>query len=89
MNIIIGWIYLFSFITHNRQTGVEGQVKMNNAKVSEKKYRSQCCYILQEDNLYPTFTVQETMMLSASLKISGISLEEKEQIVSVILFLLL
>lgn len=59
---------------------------MNNAKVSEKKYRSQCCYILQEDNLYPTFTVQETMMLSASLKISGISSEEKKQIVSVILF---
>lgn len=59
---------------------------MNNAKVSEKKYRRQCCYILQEDNLYPTFTVQETMMLSASLKISGISSEEKKQIVSVILF---
>lgn len=57
---------------------------MNNAKVSDTKYRRQCCYILQDDNLYPTFTVQETMMLAASLKISGISLVEKEQIVSVI-----
>ncbi len=57
---------------------------MNNANVSDKKYRSQCCYILQDDNLYPTFTVQETMMLSASLKIRGISSEEKKQIVSVI-----
>lgn len=57
---------------------------MNNAKVSDRKYRSQCCYILQEDNLYSTFTVEETMMLSASLKISGISSEEKKQIVSVI-----
>lgn len=61
---------------------------MNNAKVSDKKYRNQCCYILQEDNLYPTFTVEETMMLSASLKISGISVEEKKQIVSEISFFL-
>lgn len=66
----------------SRQTGVSGQVKMNNVSVSDKKYRRQCCYILQEDNLYPTFTVQETMILSASLKISGISTEEKKQIVS-------
>lgn len=74
------------FLSQNRQTGVVGQVKMNNAKVSEKSYRNHCCYILQEDNLYSTFTVQETMMLSASLKISGIGLEEKKQIVSVNIF---
>lgn len=56
---------------------------MNNAKLGGKRYRKQCSYILQEDNLYGTFNVQETMMLVASLKIAGVSLEEKEQIVSV------
>lgn len=57
-------------------------MNMNNAKLGGKRYRKQCSYILQEDNLYSTFNVQETMMLVASLKIAGISLEEKEQIVS-------
>ena len=55
---------------------------MNNAKVTDKEYRNQCSYILQEDNLYPTFSVQETMMLAASLKVRGISSEEKQQMVS-------
>lgn len=56
---------------------------MRNAKSDGKQqYRKQCSYILQDDNLYPTFNVQETMMLAASLKIAGISLEEKELIVS-------
>lgn len=74
--------FCFYSILSIRQTGVVGQVKMNNVNVSDKKYRRQCSYILQDDNLYPTFTVQETMILSASLKISGISAEEKKQIVS-------
>ncbi|KAJ6643142.1 ATP-binding cassette subfamily G member 4 [Pseudolycoriella hygida] len=76
---------LLNILTGFIQTGVVGEVKMNNAKVSDKKYRNQCCYILQDDNLYPTFTVEETMMLSASLKISGISLDEKKQIVNNVL----
>ncbi|XP_037046684.1 ATP-binding cassette sub-family G member 1 [Bradysia coprophila] len=76
---------LLNILTGFIQTGVCGQVKMNNVNVSDKKYRRQCCYILQEDNLYPTFTVQETMILSASLKISGISTEEKKQIVDNVL----
>lgn len=55
---------------------------MNNAKLGGKKYSKQCSYILQEDHLYATFNVQETMMLAASLKIAGVSLEEKELIVN-------
>lgn len=58
---------------------------MNNAKLGGKKYRKLCSYILQDDNLYPTFTVQETMMLAASLKISGVSIEEKELMVRIIM----
>lgn len=30
-----------------------------------------CSYILQDDNLYPFFTVNETMMIAANLKISN------------------
>lgn len=70
--------------TNFRKTGVKGDVCMNNAKLGGKKYRKLCSYILQDDNLYPTFTVQETMMLAASLKIAGVSIEEKELMVNII-----
>lgn len=49
--------------------------------LADKKCKKLCSYILQDDNLYANFTVQETMMLAASLKIAGISFEEKELMV--------
>lgn len=58
-----------------------GEINIHQRQPGGKKYRKACSYILQDDNLYPTFNVQETMMMAASLKIAGVSQEEKEIIV--------
>lgn len=49
--------------------------KLNNRKI--------CSYILQDDNLFPNFTVQENMIMAARLKISkqGLSDENKNELV--------
>lgn len=57
---------------------------MNEIKLGSSKYSRKCSYILQDDNLYPAFTVYETMLLAANLKIAGISTGEKKIIVSAI-----
>jgi ABC-type multidrug transport system ATPase subunit len=36
-------------------------------------------YILQDDNLYPFFTVNETMLIATNLKISSRSMSQKEK----------
>lgn len=38
---------------------------------------------MQDDNLYPHFTVYETMVLAANLKIANMSNDEKNLIVSI------
>lgn len=38
-----------------------------------------CSYILQDDNLYPFFTVNETMMIAANLKISSRCMSPNEK----------
>lgn len=55
---------------------------MNDVKLGHPKYSKKCSYILQDDNLYPAFTVLETMQLAANLKIAGMSVDEKNLIVS-------
>lgn len=56
---------------------------MNNVKLGHPKYSKKCSYILQDDNLYPHFTVHETMVLAANLKIADMSTDEKNVIVSI------
>lgn len=55
---------------------------MNDIKLGDPKYSKKCSYILQDDNLYPFFTVHESMMLAANLKIADMSTDEKNLIVS-------
>lgn len=55
---------------------------MNDVKLGQPKYAKKCSYILQDDNLYPNFTVHETMVLAANLKIADMSVDEKNLIVS-------
>lgn len=38
-----------------------------------------CSYILQEDNLYSFFTVNETMLIAANLKISSRCMSHKDK----------
>lgn len=51
-----------------RSKGVEGNIRIGN-RVDRKANRKICSYILQEDNLFPWFTVIESMTLAANLKI--------------------
>lgn len=55
---------------------------MRDIRISCKQMTRQCSYILQEDNLYADFSVQETMWLAACLKIGYIGPEKKQQMVS-------
>lgn len=55
---------------------------MNNIPLGSAKYSKMCSYILQDDNLYEGFTVYESMLLAANLKIADVSKEEKNILVS-------
>lgn len=55
---------------------------MNDVKLGQPKYAKKCSYILQDDNLYEAFTVHETMVLAANLKIADMTADEKNLIVS-------
>lgn len=45
-------------------------------KTGSGQYRKESCYILQDDQLAPLFTVQEVMTMAVNLKI-GTSLSDK------------
>ncbi|XP_055916554.1 ATP-binding cassette sub-family G member 1-like [Eupeodes corollae] len=65
MNILTGFV----------KSGVNGTVSFG----STAKTRKVCCYILQDDHFFPWFTVEEAMILAATLKISNNSMNLKEK----------
>ncbi|KAM7353103.1 ATP-binding cassette sub-family G member 1 isoform 1-T4 [Cochliomyia hominivorax] len=74
---------LMNILTGFTKTGVTGTINFGNAP----KARKLCCYIMQDDHFYTLFTVEETMMLATSLKISNecMSLKEKKLLIEQIL----
>jgi ATP-binding cassette, subfamily G (WHITE), member 1 len=68
-----------------RTDGVKGVIDMGNKTSTEAN--KLCSYILQDDNLYPFFTVNETMMMAANLKISSriMGRESKQSLIDNIL----
>ncbi|XP_037960649.1 ATP-binding cassette sub-family G member 1 [Teleopsis dalmanni] len=66
---------LLNILTGFTKNGVTGTVKFGEALKSRKL----CCYIMQDDHFYSFFTVEETMMLAATLKISNNSMNLKEK----------
>ncbi|XP_037826696.1 ATP-binding cassette sub-family G member 1-like [Lucilia sericata] len=74
---------LMNILTGFTKTGVSGTINFGNAP----KARKLCCYIMQDDHFYSLFTVEETMMLATSLKISSncMSLKEKKLLIEQIL----
>jgi ATP-binding cassette, subfamily G (WHITE), member 1 len=68
-----------------RTDGVKGVIDMGNKTSTEAN--KLCSYILQDDNLYPFFTVNETMMMAANLKISSriMGRESKQNLIDNIL----
>ncbi|KAH8378019.1 hypothetical protein KR093_008498, partial [Drosophila rubida] len=67
---------LMNILTGLTKTGVSGTIEIGKA-------RKLCAYIMQDDHFYPFFTVEETMLLAAALKISNkcVSLKEKRILV--------
>ncbi|KAJ8922887.1 hypothetical protein NQ315_007922 [Exocentrus adspersus] len=60
MNILAGYT----------NAGVTGQRFINDEVRNENAFRKQSCYIMQDDNLQPLLTVQESMTIAANLKMS-------------------
>ncbi|XP_017837288.2 ATP-binding cassette sub-family G member 1 isoform X2 [Drosophila busckii] len=63
---------LMNILTGFTKNGVTGTIDFGKA-------RKLCGYIMQDDHFYPFFTVEETMLLAATLKISNkcVSMKEK------------
>ncbi|KAL7042531.1 hypothetical protein ACKWTF_001178 [Chironomus riparius] len=60
---------LLNILTGFTTKGVKGTLEMG--KKSSNSAQKLCSYILQDDNLYPFFTVNETMLIATNLKISS------------------
>uniref|UniRef100_A0A1A9V888 ABC transporter domain-containing protein n=1 Tax=Glossina austeni TaxID=7395 RepID=A0A1A9V888_GLOAU len=67
---------LFYRVKVQRQKGVEGSIKFGS---NNSKMRKKSCYITQSDHFYNFFTVEESMMLAASLKISSKSMNIRDR----------
>lgn len=68
-----------------------GKISVNNCRLnglSAKEYRKESCYILQDDQLTPFFTVCESMRIASDLKL-GTSISETAKILIVNLFFIL
>lgn len=74
----------FSYIMYSTK-GVNGNIHFGD---SQTKSRKLCCYIMQDDHFHSWFTVEETMLLAAQLKISNdsMNIKEKKMLVSIILY---
>ncbi|GAA55883.1 ATP-binding cassette subfamily G (WHITE) member 1 [Clonorchis sinensis] len=76
MNILAGY----------RTKNVSGNIYVNKEERNPQEFRKITCYIMQEDLLLPHLSVEETMMCSASLKLSeNTDTATKKKIVSDIL----
>uniref|UniRef100_A0A1A9WKJ0 ABC transporter domain-containing protein n=1 Tax=Glossina brevipalpis TaxID=37001 RepID=A0A1A9WKJ0_9MUSC len=67
---------LMNILTGFSAEGVEGSIKFGN---NGGNMRKKCCYITQDDHFYNFFSVEESMMLAASLKISDKSMNIREK----------
>lgn len=63
---------LMNILTGLTKTGVSGTIEIGKA-------RKLCGYIMQDDHFYSFFTVEETMLLAATLKISNECIDMKEK----------
>lgn len=74
-------------VCFRRNKGVEGTIRIGS-RTNRKANQKICSYILQDDNLFPWFTVLESMTLAASLKIGNKSHTYRQFMVSCEFFFL-
>uniref|UniRef100_A0A1B0CMJ5 ABC transporter domain-containing protein n=1 Tax=Lutzomyia longipalpis TaxID=7200 RepID=A0A1B0CMJ5_LUTLO len=75
---------LLNVLTGFIKKGVEGNVMFTNGK-NAVKLKSSRSYILQDDNLFPWYTVNETMMLACQLKVANVSSQSRQKMIDNIL----
>lgn len=68
-------------VCFRRNKGVEGTIRIGS-RTNRKANQKICSYILQDDNLFPWFTVLESMTLAARLKIGNKSHTYRQFMVS-------
>lgn len=71
-----------------RNNGVEGTIRIGN-RTGRKANQKLCSYILQDDNLFPWFTVLESMTLAARLKIGNKSHTYRQFMVKIVIFIII
>ncbi|XP_012285822.1 ATP-binding cassette sub-family G member 1 [Orussus abietinus] len=79
---------LLNILTGFQRNGFEGRVDYVGARAKHKwqDYKKSSCYILQEDQLYPLFTVNEAITMAADLKLgSSLNRKAKQMLIDEIL----
>lgn len=66
-----------------RTTGLEGSITMNDQERNLSTFRKLSAYIMQDNQLHGNLTVEESMKVASSLKLSSkIDKAEKDELVS-------
>ncbi|CAH0560101.1 unnamed protein product [Brassicogethes aeneus] len=79
---------LLNILTGFQKSGTEGTIKCTGGLKTKKgalQYKKECCYILQDDQLAPLFTVGEIMNIAANLKLGNITEKGKQFLIDEIL----
>ncbi|KAH7952117.1 hypothetical protein HPB52_018812 [Rhipicephalus sanguineus] len=59
---------LLNLLSGFYDTGYEGEVQINGYVRSPRLFTKQSCYVMQQDRLSPTLTVQEALTMSVELR---------------------
>ncbi|XP_049848215.1 uncharacterized protein LOC126313302 [Schistocerca gregaria] len=79
---------LLNILSGRKKSGVSGQVLVNG-NPRDRNWKRQISYVLQDDILFPYFTVYETLLFQANIRLGNdISTEEKKKKVEELIFLL-
>ncbi|CAL7941365.1 unnamed protein product [Xylocopa violacea] len=78
---------LLNILTGFEQNHWKGQIEYvgENGEHTWNEYRKQSCYIQQDDNLHPLFTVSEIMWMATNLKIGSLSRKAKAMLIDDVL----